>query len=109
MDNTADANKNVLTATKFATAQSVTLTGDTVGTASSQAGWSIETKNVALHCLNNNGDPQNGSTARPTTANLNYHDGKVRYLLATASMTEGKPAGDGHILHFAWDNTGWDS
>jgi hypothetical protein len=31
------------TATKFASAQSVTLTGDVTGTTSSQAGWSIAT------------------------------------------------------------------
>lgn len=34
---------NAATATKFASAQSVTLTGDVTGTASSQAGWSIAT------------------------------------------------------------------
>ena len=34
---------NADTATKFASAQSITLTGDVTGTASSQAGWSITT------------------------------------------------------------------
>ena len=34
---------NAGTATKFASAQSVTLTGDVTGTASSQAGWSVAT------------------------------------------------------------------
>lgn len=34
---------NAGTATKFASAQAVTLTGDVTGTASSQAGWSVET------------------------------------------------------------------
>ena len=34
---------NANTATKFASAQSITLTGDVTGTASSQAGWSITT------------------------------------------------------------------
>lgn len=36
-------NGNADTATKFASAQSITLTGDVTGTASSQAGWSITT------------------------------------------------------------------
>ena len=48
VDNTADANKSVATAAKFTSAQSVTLTGDTTGTASSQAGWSIATTTKAL-------------------------------------------------------------
>lgn len=39
---------NAGTATKFASAQDVTLTGDVTGTASSQAGWSIETTLAAL-------------------------------------------------------------
>ena len=109
VDNTADANKNVLTATKFASAQSVTLTGDTTGTASSQAGWSVATKNVALSGLNSSWEPQSGMSARPTTANVNFHDNKVRYFLASSSMTEGKPAADAKILHLAWDNSGYDS
>ena len=39
---------NAGTATKFASAQSVTLTGDTTGTASSQAGWSIATTTTQI-------------------------------------------------------------
>lgn len=38
-----ELNGNADTATKFASAQSITLTGDVTGTASSQAGWSITT------------------------------------------------------------------
>ena len=99
---------NAGTATKFASEQSITLTGDTTGTASSQAGWSIENKNVALSALNSSWEAQVGSNNRPTTANVSFHDGKLRYFLATSAMTEGKPPGDARILHFAWDNTGWD-
>lgn len=51
VENTADANKNVLSATKFTSAQSVTLTGDTTGTASSQAGWSITTTTNRLSTI----------------------------------------------------------
>ncbi|MBO6254250.1 MAG: hypothetical protein J6O49_11440 [Bacteroidaceae bacterium] len=100
---------NAGTATKFASAQSVTLTGDTTGTASSQAGWSIETKTVGLSGLNSSWQPQSGTSSRPTTANVNFHDNKVRYFLATSSMTEGKPVADAKILHLAWDNSGCDS
>ena len=38
-----DLKGNADTTTKFASAQSITLTGDVTGTASSQAGWSITT------------------------------------------------------------------
>ena len=45
VDNTADANKNVLTATKFSSARTVQLTGDVTGSASGDGsnGWSITT------------------------------------------------------------------
>ena len=100
VDNTADANKAVLTATKFASAQSVTLTGDTTGTASSQAGWSIATTTKKLT-----------NSGRLTSANVdnssaNYLN-KITYFLASSSMTEGKPPSDGGILNFAWDQRKW--
>lgn len=49
-------------------------------------------------------------TSRPTSANVSFGDGTVRYFVATSSMTTGKPTeGDSHILHMSWDNTGgWD-
>ena len=45
VDNTADANKNVLTATKFSSSRTITLTGDVTGSASGDgsSGWSIST------------------------------------------------------------------
>ena len=45
VDNTADANKNVLTATKFSSNRTVALTGDVTGSASGDGsnGWSIAT------------------------------------------------------------------
>ena len=64
---------------------------------------------ITLSGINSSGVAQVGATSRPTTANNNYHDNKVRYYLATSSMTTGKPPGEGGILHLAWDNTGWDS
>lgn len=43
VDNTADANKNVLTATKFSSARTIALTGDVTGSTSADgsSGWSI--------------------------------------------------------------------
>lgn len=46
---------------------------------------------------------------RPASANNNYHDGKLRYYLATSSMTTGKPPKDAQVIHLPWDNQGWDS
>lgn len=41
---------------------------------------------------------------RPTTANNTFADAKVRYYLATTSMTTAKPPSDSVILHLPWDN-----
>lgn len=44
--------------------------------------------------------------ARPTTANIEPNSSaSVRHFLSTSSMTTGKPATDGNILHFSWDNS----
>ena len=48
---------------------------------------------------------------RPASANLNYGDGKLRYFIATSSMSTGKPtfngtAHDAQIIDLPWDNTG---
>lgn len=48
-------------------------------------------------------------TNRPSSANNIYTDKSVRYYLATSSMITAKPMADGKILHFAWDNSGWNS
>ncbi len=48
----ANVTGNASTATKFASNQSITLTGDTTGTASSQAGWSIATTTKKLSQTN---------------------------------------------------------
>lgn len=45
-------------------------------------------------------------SSRPSTGNTKYGDGKLRYYLATSSMTTGKPPSDASMLHLAWDNTG---
>mgnify|MGYP003292695718 CR=1 FL=1 len=51
----------------------------------------------------------NNMLNRPTTANTIWIDKSVRYYLATSAMTTGKPEADGFILHFSWDNAGWNS
>ena len=51
----------------------------------------------------------NTCTYRPTTANNTFADAKVRYYLATGSMTTAKPPRDGAILQLPWDNGSWDS
>lgn len=93
---------NAATATKFASDQSITLTGDTTGTASSQAGWSIATTTKKLT-----------NSGRLVSANVDNSDAtylnKITYFLATSSMTEGKPPLDAGILNFAWDNNKWGS
>ena len=49
-------------------------------------------------------------STRPTSANLTHiTNGGVQHFKATSSMTEGKPDGDGHILHFHWDGTAYDA
>lgn len=48
---------------------------------------------------------------RPTSANISNTNllNCMEYYIATSSMTEGKPAQDGYILHFHWDNSNWAS
>ena len=49
----------------------------------------------------------NIGTYRPTDANVQYGDGKIRYFLATSNMSKNKPpTGDGQIIDLAWDNNG---
>lgn len=58
VDNTADANKNVLTATKFSSTRKIELTGDVTGSATTDGsnGWSITATvadNSHYHQINN--------------------------------------------------------
>lgn len=45
---------------------------------------------------------------RPATANNTFADAKVRYYLASSSMTTAKPPLDCTILHLPWDLGPWD-
>ena len=55
----------------------------------------------------------NKFTSRPTSANIASSKdrvGSLEVFVATSSMTEGKPMGDGNILHMNWDSmAGYDS
>lgn len=92
---------NAGTATKFSSARSITLTGDTTGTASADgsSGWSIATATKSITSL--------GRIASADIDNSTQKS-KVTFSLASSSMTESKPpAGDGYILTYGWDNSGW--
>lgn len=43
--------------------------------------------------------------SRATSANISLANGGLQYILATSSMTTGKPPVDSHILNMNWDNT----
>ena len=93
---------NASTATKFNSARSISLTGDTTGTASSDgtSGWSITS---TTKYLTNNGRLTSANVDNSATPYLN----KVAYFLASSSMTEGKPPEDCGVLNLAWDNATW--
>ena len=43
---------------------------------------------------------------RRGSANVNFsNDGQLRHFFSSSSMTEGRPMGDGHIIHMEWDDS----
>lgn len=88
-------NGNATTATKFASTQSITLTGDTTGTASSQAGWSITTTTTALSKL-----------ANASAADLNaWRGGGIAQRNAPALddfVSSGLAKNDGIFINIPW-------
>lgn len=47
---------------------------------------------------------------RTSSANLVFGDTKLRFFIATSSMTTGKPPENAHIIHLSWDHTaGWET
>ena len=81
VDNTADANKNVLTATKFSSTRKIELTGDTTGsdTKDGSSGWSIATTTKYIT-----------GTAETSTALVAHPgDGKIRYSYMVNNGTTG--------------------
>lgn len=65
---TAALTGNASTATKFASAQSITLTGDTTGSASSQAGWSISTTTKKMSSIGSAPSTAGTTVAQAKTA-----------------------------------------
>lgn len=52
----------------------------------------------------------NNDGGRRASSEYMHADGKIRFYLATSSMTTGKPPCDGFIMKGGWDNAGgWDS
>lgn len=76
---------NAGTATKFASAQSVALTGDTTGSASSQAGWSITTKTDRISTVGDN---------RSVATTPNDYSNKIIFQGLKAKATIGNPSTD---------------
>ena len=61
--------------------------------------------------LNTYWEPQNATNDRPANINVNFHDNKLRYFIASTGIisdSNGKPPKDLRVLHMAWDNTGYD-
>ena len=82
--------------------------GDTLNSAIGKLEVNLDGKAASNHIHNS---IQSTNPARPTSANLPViADRTLSMLLSTASMTTGKPIGDGYILNFNWDNaSGWTS
>ena len=99
---------NAGSATAFNSARTITLTGETIGSASSTgaSGWSISTQNLGLNAVKEDKTVANASN-RATTINNNFHDGVLRYFIA-GSSTQGRPLADARVLHMAWDQSGYD-
>lgn len=87
---------NAATATKFASARSITLTGDTTGTASSQAGWSIRTTTYKL---------SNAGHLNTAEKLDGFIEGNKLKYATVASV--GGVAGDGMIISVPGSSSSW--
>lgn len=79
-----------------------------VATESANGLMSSEDK-TALDVLKNDGPMVLKSLGRVMTANVNYGDSKLRFMIASGETSEGKPDDSGYILNFSWDNDKWES
>lgn len=79
-----------------------------VATTSANGLMSAEDK-TALDGLKNDGPMVLKSLGIVTTANVNYGDSKLRFMIASGETSEGKPDDSGYILNFSWDNDKWES
>ena len=84
---TGNVTGNADTATKFASNHSVTLTGDTTGTASSQAGWSITTKTDRVSTVGDN---------RGVATNPNDYSNKIIFQGLKTNSSFGSPSTDSY-------------
>lgn len=84
------------------------LPGDTLNAAIGKLEIGLDDKAPLTHM---HSSIQTASAVRPTSANVPIvGDRTLSMLLATSSMTTGKPNGEGYILNFNWDSTaGWTS
>lgn len=76
---------------------------------SSAAGLMSAADKTELDWLKKNSHMVLKSTGREKTANVNCGDAKLRFMLASSAMSEGKPVTDGYILNFSWDLHNWES
>lgn len=95
-------------ALKLTTKRLIKLTGDMTGDI-----YFDGSKDITVNTTVNESKHATTATAldtyvyRPSDANIQKGDGLVRHFIAASNMIKNKPpAGDGHILSFAWDNNG---
>lgn len=75
----------------------------------SSAGLMSAEDKTALDGLKNDGPMVLKSMGRLSSASVNYSDAKLRFILSSSNMHEGKPCDDGFILSFSWDSGNFDS
>lgn len=86
---------NAATATKFASAQSINLTGDTTGSASSQAGWSLSTTTRKISY----------DTQLTTDSAINNFNAANKLQIATWNSTSSPGVSNGIIINGGWAST----
>lgn len=91
-------------------ALTVQANGETVATydGSSAATANITPENIGAASTSHTHSSIDMLAGHPVTANYASSGNKrVNVMMATSSMTEGKPGEDGYIISFDWDNSWW--
>ena len=105
------------TASKLATARKINITGNATGAADFDGSGDISI-NTTVNESKHAGAADSATTANsldmalnaPTSANVTYTDGKLRYFLATENMSEGLPSGGtGPVINLSWPGSQWNS
>ena len=96
------------------TAKTVNITPSSIGAAASSHTHNYAGSSSAGGVANSASALYINPSSRQTSANLDLtsasYNSRVTYMVATSSMTTGKPPVDAHILTFGWDSTaGWGS